>query len=544
LPAPDFGTAKGAWRTPRSAQEEILCSLFGEVLRVSRIGIDDNFFELGGHSLLATQLVSRIRAILRVELAIRSVFEAPTVAGLAECLQRGQTARAALEAFQRPAQVPLSFAQRRLWFLNRLEGPGPTYNIPIALRLRGRLDQAALEAALGDVVQRHESLRTIFVELDGTPYQRIMEPTTGQPSLHVAAVTEATLPQVLGDAARYCFDLSTEIPLRAGLFTLGPNEQVLLLLIHHLAADGWSMAPLLRDLAQAYATRLPPRKAQLPVPAVQYADYTLWQRQTLGDETDPQSALGRQLGFWKQALKALPEELNLPTDRPRSASPSYRGRRVPLNLGPELHERLLSLAHQNQSSLFMVLQAGIAALLTRLGAGTDIPIGSPIAGRTDAALEGLVGFFVNTLVLRTDTSDNPSFRRLLARVRDTDLAAYAHQELPFERLVELLNPARSLARHPLFQVMLAFQNAQEPALELPGARQPEPINIDAAGFDLTFDLGVGHSADGTAGGIAGSIQYNSDLFEQSGVKAIAERLLRLLEAAAAEPDRPIGLGYP
>ena len=541
LPAPDFGVAKGAWRMPRSMQEEILCSLFSELLRVSRIGIEDNFFELGGHSLLATQLISRIRAILGVELAIRSVFEAPTVAGLAECLQQSQTARAALEALQRPARIPLSFAQRRLWFMDRFQGPSPTYNVPVALRLRGRLDQVALEAALGDVVQRHESLRTIFVELDGTPYQRIVEPATAQPRLQVVPSTEATLAQALSDAACYCFDLSTEILLRASLFTLDPNEQVLLLLIHHIAADGWSMAPLLRDLAQAYSARLSGHRAQLPVLAVQYADYTLWQQQTLGDETDPQSVLGRQLGFWKQTLEALPEQLDLPTDRPRLASATYRGRRVPLNFGPELHERLLSLAHENQSSLFMVLQAGIAALLTRLGAGTDIPIGSPIAGRTDTALEELVGFFVNTLVLRTDTSANPSFRRLLARVRTTDLAAYANQELPFERLVELLNPARSLARHPLFQVMLAFQNSPEPALELPGVlTSAEPVNINAAGVDLKFDLGVLHTADGTAGGIAGSIQYNSDLFEQSGVKAIGERLVRLLEAAAAEPDRSIG----
>src|SRR5271165_4245356 len=541
LPAPDFTATTSAWRAPRTPQEELLCSLFAEVLSLKRVGIDDNFFALGGHSLLATRLISRLGTTLEVELPIRTVFEAPTVAGLAKCLQQSQRRRPAPEAFQRPAQIPLSFAQRRLWFIDRLEGPSPTYNIPLALRLRGRLDQAALEAALGDVVERHESLRTIFTELGGTPYQNILEPASAQPRLEVAPATEVTLAQRLGDAARYCFDLSTQIPLRASLFTLGPDEGVLLLLVHHIAADGWSMVPQARDLSQAYTARCQGKAPELRPLAVQYADYTLWQRQTLGDENDPQSALGRQLAYWKQTLEALPEQLDLPTDRPRPAIASYRGRRVPLNLSPELHGRLLSLAHQNQSSLFMVLQAGIAALLTRLGAGTDIPIGSPIAGRTDIGLEELVGFFVNTLVLRTDTSANPSFRQLLARVRASDLGAYAHQELPFERLVELLNPARSLSRHPLFQVMLAFQNTSEPTLELPGIfTVSEQVNIDAARFDLTFELAERRGLDGTSEGIEGAIEYRTDLFEANSVQAIAERLVRLLERAATEPDRPIG----
>ena len=541
LPAPDFAVAKGHWRAPRSPQEEILCALFTEVLGVSRVGIDDNFFELGGHSLLATRLISRIRISLGVELAIRSLFEAPTVAELAKHLLASPGTRAPLEALQRPAQIPLSFAQRRLWFIDRLEGPSPTYNVALALRLRGRLDQGALQAALGDVVQRHESLRTIFTELAGSPYQRILEPASARPRLEVVPATEATLAQGLSEAARYCFDLGTEIPLRATLFTVDPNEQVLLLLVHHIAADGWSMLPLVRDLAQAYTARCQSKAPGLRPLAVQYADYALWQQQTLGDESDPESSLGRQLAFWKQTLDALPEQLELPTDRPRPAIASYRGQRVPLQLSPELHGRLLTLAHENQSSLFMVLQAGIAVLLTRLGAGTDIPLGSPIAGRTDHALEELVGFFVNTLVLRTDTSANPSFRELLARVRSTDLAAYAHQDLPFERLVELLNPARSLSRHPLFQVMLAFQNNSEATLELPGIFiSSEPVYIDAARFDLTFELAERRAPDGTPEGIEGAIEYRTDLFEQSSAQAIAERLVRLLERALAEPDRPIG----
>ena len=293
-----------------------------------------------------------------------------------------------------------------------------------------------------------EALRTIFTELGGAPCQRILEPASAQPRLEVVPATEATLAQGLSEAARYCFDLSTEIPLRAWLFVLSQTEHALLLVLHHIAADGWSLEPLGRDLARACAARAQGAEPQLPALAVQCADYTLWQQQLLGSETDPESPLGGQIAFWTKALEGLPEQLELPTDWPRPAIASYRGKTVPLQLGPELHGRLLVLAREHQVSLFMVLQAALATLLTRLGAGTDIPIGCPIAGRTDSALEELVGFFVNTLVLRTDTSGNPSFRELLARVRSADLAAYAHQDLPFERLVEILNPVRSLGRHP------------------------------------------------------------------------------------------------
>ena len=283
------------------------------------------------------------------------------------------------------------------------------------------------------------------------------------------------------------------------------------------------------------------QQPQLPALPVQYADYTLWQQHVLGSETDPESPIARQIAFWTKTLEGLPEQLELPTDRPRPAVASYRGETVALRLERELHGRLLTLARDNQVSLFMVLQAGLAALLSRLGAGTDIPIGSPIAGRTDHALEELVGLFVNTLVLRTDTSANPSFGELLARVRATDLAAYAHQELPFERLVKILNPTRSLSRHPLFQVMLAYQNTPEAVLDLPDiVVMPEPVGINAAKFDLCLSLGERRAADGTPEGIEGIIEYSTDLFERSSVEAIATRLVRLLEAASADPNQRIG----
>ena len=542
LPAPEFwASASAAWRAPRTAQEEILCSLFAQTLGVPRVGIDDNFFELGGHSLLATRLISRIRAALELELAIRSLFEAPTVAELAGRLNNAQAAKPPLRAMVLPAEIPLSFAQRRLWFLDRLEGPSPTYNIPVAVRLSGPLDPAALEAALGDLVQRHQSLRTIFPETLGVPRQLILEGARARPKLTVRSISEADLCEALATAAQQSFDLSAQIPLRAELFVLSQSEQVLLLVLHHIAADGWSLGPLGRDLARAYAARVQGAEPQLPALAVQYADYTLWQQQLLGSETDPESPLGGQIAFWTKALEGLPEQLELPTDRPRPSVASYQGETVPLQISPELHGRLLGLARDNQASLFMVLQAGLAVLLTRLGAGTDIAIGSPIAGRTDHALEELIGFFVNTLVLRTDTSANPSFAELLARVRAVDLAAYAHQELPFERLVELLNPARSLAHHPLFQVMLAFQNTPEAVLELPGiVARLESVGLGAAKFDLSLGLSERRATDGRPEGIEGLIQYRTDLFERRSVEAIATRLVRLLEAASADPQQPIG----
>jgi amino acid adenylation domain-containing protein/non-ribosomal peptide synthase protein (TIGR01720 family) len=541
LPAPGL-TAGTVWRPPRTPREEILCSLFAEVLGVERVGIDDNFFELGGHSLLAIRLISRIRASLDVEVAIRTLFEAPTVERLVKYLDDGEKGRPALRAVARPAEIPLSFAQRRLWFLDRLEGGSATYTIPLAVRLSGALDRAALEAALGDVVARHESLRTVFPDELGVARQKILDASTSRPRLAVSAVSEAKLSAALAAAARQGFDLSREPPLRAHLFGLDANEHVLLLVLHHIAGDGWSLAPLARDLGRCYVARRSGQATALPaLPVLQYADYTLWQHLVLGAESDAQSAIGRQLAFWTRRLEGLPEQIDLPSDRPRPAVSSYRGDSVPLGLEAELHRGLLALVRDSGASLFMVLQAALAALLTRLGAGTDIPIGSPIAGRNDSALDDLIGIFVNTLVLRTDTSGNPSFRDLIARVRATNLAAYSHQDLPFERLVEVLNPARSLARHPLFQVMLVFQNNAEVSLDLPGLTTSlEPVATASAKFDLLLSLSERRGSDGSPAGINGVLEYATDLFDRASVEAMAGRLVRLVEAAIADPDQPIG----
>ena len=560
LPAPEAGAAR-VYRPARTPAEAVLCALFAEVLRVGRVGLDDNFFELGGHSLLATRLIGRVRASLGVELSIRSLFEAPSVGQLSQRLSSEAGAvRRALTAGPRPSQVPLSYAQRRLWFLERLEaGQGPesaagphaggTYAIPLAVRLTGELDRAALEGALCDLIERHESLRTVFPEVLGVPRQEVVAASAARVELEVTNVTEDELAAALARAVGRGFDLARELPLRAHLYAIEAtpgqvaSEHVLLLVLHHIAGDGWSLRPLLRDLGVLYRARVEGTSAQLPALPVQYADYTLWQQAVLGEEGEADSAIARQLAFWKEALGELPEQIELPADRARPAVSSHRGGHVPLTIDAELHRGLATLARSSGASLFMVLQAGLAGLLTRLGAGTDIALGSPVAGRMDAALDELVGFFVNTLVLRTDTSGNPDFGELIGRVRSRNLAAYAHAELPFERLVEVLNPARSLSRHPLFQVMLAFEAADGAGAELslPGLTvQPHAVAAATSKFDLSVALTEQRTASGEPAGLTGVLEYAADLFDRGTVEAIGQRLIRLLTAAVADATRPLG----
>ncbi|WP_327666578.1 MULTISPECIES: non-ribosomal peptide synthetase [unclassified Streptomyces] len=542
LPAPPAAAAPQTHAAPRTPHEEVLCALFADVLGLPELGPRDGFFALGGHSLLALRLLGRIRTALGVELTLRDVFQEPTPAGLARrAVAAGTAARPARRPAPRktPGEAPLSSAQRRLWFLHRLEGPSAAYNIPLAVRLTGtRLDVDALRAALADLVARHEILRTVYPDTDGLPCQRLLEPTT--PDLRVVDhVSEAELADRLRQLAGEGFRLDEDAPFRAHLLLLGPEEHVLLLVLHHIAADGWSLDPLLLDLAAACRARMEGREpGWAPLP-LQYADYCAWQHDLLGDASA--SDQDRQLAHWREALAGLPDELPLPADRPRPARATHHGGDIPVRLDADLHRRLRAVATETGTTVFMVVQAGLAALLTRLGAGTDIPLGTPVAGRADELLDDLVGCFVNTLVLRTDTSGDPSFRELLSRVRETDLAAYAHQELPFEHLVEALNPPRSLARHPLFQVMLAFRPTAGPRLDLPGLHgRTLPVETGSTKIDLTFNLGEQRTPDGSPDGIEGILQYSADLFDRRTAVELAARLERLLRAAAGEPDRPIG----
>ncbi|MEW1747964.1 non-ribosomal peptide synthetase [Streptomyces angustmyceticus] len=437
---------------------------------------------------------------------------------------------------------PLSYAQQGLWFLNRLEGPGSTYNVPVVVRLRGVLDVPALQAAVADVVGRHESLRTVFGEADGEPHQRVLPPEETGALLAVLDSGAHRLDADLHDVVRRPFDLRTDLPFRAWLLRVAADDQVLALVMHHVVCDGWSLTPLLRDLSTAYRARHDGRAPDWEPLPVQYRDYTLWQRELLGADDDPESLINSQLAFWQKQLADLPEEIALPSDRVRlPGADTSRGATADRSMGPELHARLLETARDHGCTLFMVLQAVVAVLLTRSGAGTDIPFGTPVAGRSDAALDDLVGFFVNTLVLRTDTSGNPTFSELLRRVRASDFDAYAHQDVPFDRLVEVLNPGRAPHRHPLFQVLLALNEGRPgEALRLPGiAVEALHETTDTAKFSLSVDFDDRRHPDGAPAGLGVTLEYATDLFDAATAEAMADRLVRLLETFAADPAQRI-----
>ncbi|MFE9467608.1 amino acid adenylation domain-containing protein [Streptomyces virginiae] len=540
LPAPVYGGS--VRRAPATPTEAGLCALFSDILQTPA-GPDDDFFLLGGHSMLAARLMTRVETEFGVRPALRTLFDTRTPAGLARLLDDAGPATAArpllaARATEGPAH-PLSFAQQRLWLLHQLEEPGPAYNIPTALRIDGALDRAALAAAVEDVANRHETLRTVFRAEKGQPRQVVLEPEEG-PRLEVRPVAPTAVEAALSEAAAHVFALAEEPPLRVTLFACGPEEHVLLLLLHHLAGDGQSLPVLVGDLAEAYQARkggLAPQWAPLPV---SYADFAVWQRQVLGDVDDPDSLTAHQSAFWREALDGAPDELHLPTDRPRPAESSNKGGVVRFSVDADLAQQVRTLAADLGVTPFMVYQAAVAALLTRLGAGDDIPVGTPVAGRSEEALDGLVGFFVNTLVLRTDTSGDPSFETLLGRVRDTAVAAFEHQDLPFERLVEILNPPRSTARHPLFQVMVVHQAGTASRLPVPGLRtRPEVVATTTSTFDLSLTFIEGFDPDEDPGAVGGFAEFSADLFDPATVEQLAGRLLALLAASVARPDVPV-----
>ncbi|WP_435190325.1 condensation domain-containing protein [Streptomyces sp. bgisy126] len=536
------GVRDGA-RAVTDPREEILRGLFAEILGREEVLPEENFFKLGGHSLLAGKLANRIRAALGLRAAIRDVFLAPTPRQLLRRLgeQSAGPDRPALRPVpqeRRPERIPLSYAQRRLWFLNRLEGPSATYNIPVVTRLHRPLDPAVFATALADVAARHEVLRTVYRSADGEPHQQVLDGAV--PVLEqVRADGPEALRAAVDEAAGHVFDLAAEIPFRARLVTGADGGQVLVLLLHHIAGDGWSTPCLLADLDTAYRARTEGRAPDWEPLPVQYADYTLWQHDLLDGE---HGLSGEQLAHWRTALDGLPPLLALPTDRPRPAESDGAGALTAFDVSAATHRALLRRARSGGATLFMVVQAALAALLTRHGAGTDIAIGTTVAGRADDALHPLVGFFVNTLVLRTDTSGDPAFTDLVHRVRETGLAAYSNQDLPFDRLVEHLSPHRSAAHAPLVQVMLQVHAATTAtAARTPNVLDGEPVAFRAVGAksDLTFALTELTDADGAPAGLRGALEYATALYDEDTARLLARRLAETLDAFASDPGLPL-----
>ena len=541
LPEPVFEVA--VFRAPVTPVEQIVASVFSAVLGVERVGLDDDFFALGGNSLIATRMAARLGQALDAQVPVRVLFEASSVELLAARMESeiGSGARAALTARVRPERVPLSLAQQRMWFLNRFDTLSSANNIPVAIRLSGGLDVAALDAAVSDVVARHEILRTVYPEVDGVGFQEVLSADRVRLDLSPVAVSESDVVGAVTEFLSTGFDVAVEVPVRARLFAVSESEFVLAMVVHHISGDGVSMGPLTRDVMVAYEAR---SRGEVPgwAPlAVQYADYALWQRETLGSEDDPSSLISRQIGFWESALAGLPDQLDLPADRPRPAVASNRGAKHAFVIGEIEHSSLKKIARESNSSLFMVVHAALAVLLARLSGTSDIAIGTPVAGRGEQVLDDLIGMFVNTLVLRTEVDSSESFSELLDRVREGDLGAFAHVDLPFERLVEVLNPARSQARNPLFQVMLSFQNMEQSVLRL-GDLTVAGIdaNTVAAKFDLQLTMVEQFDESGAPAGMAAQFTYATDLFDKSTVAGFAGRFGRILAEITVDPSVRLG----
>jgi len=535
LPAPEMRGGSGDYVAPRTPVEEALAAIWREVLRLDRAGIDDNFFELGGHSLLATRVMARVRDGFAIELALRALFEAPTIREFAERIEAEQRAGRGvvlppLQVHARPDRLLPSYAQERLWFLDQLGLAGPAYNMPHAVRLEGALDVAALQRTFGEIVRRHEALRTRFAMADGQAVQVIDPPSVfhlEQVDLSGLAesVREAEVRGLAQQEMLHRFELSRGPLFRAKLVRLGERDHLVLVTMHHIASDGWSIGVLTREVAALYEAFSQGKPSLLPELAIQYADYALWQRSWLTGE-----ALAQQVSYWKQRLADAPAALDLPTDRARPAVASFAGGAVHFALSAELSAKLAELARREGVTLYMVLLAAYQLLLKRYSGQDDIVVGSPIAGRRRQELEGLIGFFVNTLVMRTDLSGDPAFTELLQRVKEVALGAYAHQDLPFEKLVEELQPVRDLSRQPVFQVSFALQNVPQETLEVSDLTlRPVGGEHRTALFDLTLYM---REVEGT---LPGTLEYAEALFDRATIERLAGHFEVLLEGIVAAP---------
>ena len=543
LPAPT--RASGTRRAPTDERERALHAVFAEFLDVppAELGVDDDFFTMGGHSLLAARLANRIRSAFAVEVSVADVFRAPTVSALARELADAEPVRPRVRDTDAPDRAAASFAQTGLWFEEQVRGPSAAYNLPLGLRLRGSVDPETMRAALRDVVARHPGLRTLLVAgPDGVPVQDVLAPGAAgaAPRCDVVSAHEWSASRLAAEIAALVarpFALDTDLPVRAGLFTgSGSDESTLVLVLHHSAADRWSFGPLLRDLSAAYTARAAGRAVPQVRPAVTHAMYATWQRDLLGDREAPSAHATRRLAYWEGVLRDAPEELLLPAHRSRPAERDHLGGTVEYTLPAGITDALRALAAEHGASVFMALHAAVVALLHRLGAGDDVLLGAPVAGRADEDLDDVIGFFVNTVVLRTGVTGEVTFAELLDRVRRDDLAAFANADVPFDWVVDRVGPTRSLSRHPLIQATIAHHRADEVALTLPGVRaEPFAPPTGAAMFDL--DLRFVETA---SDGVHVHASYARDMFDADTVRALLERLHRLLGRVLTDPTAPLG----
>jgi amino acid adenylation domain-containing protein len=540
LPAPDHTelSATTTYVPPRTPVEELIVGIWEEILQVQHVGIYDNFFDLGGHSLLATRVVSRVRQVFQLDLPLRDVFEAPTVAALTEKVAAAlhdepEHDVLPLEPTDRSRPLPLSFAQQRLWFLDQLEPESALYNIPVVIRLHGTLNHSWLAQSIETIIARHEILRTTCVTVDSTPVQVIAPPQEW--SLDIEDLTSLPDPEQSAlrraeEESRQPFDLAQGPLLRVRLWQISGDAYILSMTMHHIISDEWSIQILLQEIATLYTSYAQEQTALLPPLPIQYADFAYWQRQWLQGEL-----LEQQLAYWKTQLGHNLPVLSLPTDRPRPTVQTSAGALENFSLPPELLTQLSHLSRREGVTLFMTLLAAFQVLLARYSGQDDIPVGTPIANRTRREVEHLIGFFVNTLVLRADLSGNPTFRDVLQQVRQTALAAYAHQDVPFEMLVEVLQPVRDLSHTPLFQVAFAFQSDELALPDLPGLTiDALPIDNGIAKVDMMLTMFEEN------GQLGGAIEYNTDLFDAATIRRMAEHLHILLAGITADPKQPIG----